>query len=348
MKISVSEFIHQLLTDAGCKGVVNWGDSITAQCCFHWNKKNFKTFRVSTVETVNKKTGLLGYYFHCFSCGEGGTVVSLIAYLLSCSRKKALKIFEKRTNVSAITIDTLLRDLKQFKRDDVTEFPEMVMPPMDDNQKPMLAYLKRRYRMAHRFWDTNYLIDKYELYYCSYGRMAGRIIMPIKDLTENIICYNDRTILDSEERKSLHIKGWPYGRVLHGLYESIGKKYVILTEGAFDMFAVDCALKGTKHENKFGIVNMMGTAFTDDRMDLLAGNFDRIYLMLDNDRAGRDMTTDIFKQHGNDADIRCCTESYPRDKDPAICTKEEILRAIRRPVRRQGYLEYLTRTYENA
>lgn len=347
MKQSVQEFLADLLRQAGCRGICTWPDSITCACPFHGNKKNFKTFRVSTVEIVNKKTGLPGYYFHCFSCGEGGSVATLVAHILGCSRQKALRIFEKRTNVSSITIDTLRRDLEKFH--DATglqELPDIDMPPHADSQKPLWNYMKKRKRTAHGFWNIRYLVDKYNLYYCESGRMSGRIIMPIKDMDGKIVCYNDRSIIDNEAQKSLHIKSFPYGRLLHGLYESLGKRHVVLVEGAFDMFAVDCAVKGTKMENRLGIVNMMGTAFTDDRLDLLTMNFSRIYLMLDNDEAGRNMSAEILKQHGGDNDIKYCTESYPKGKDPAICNGEELLHAIRCPRRRQGYLEYLMRKYE--
>lgn len=344
MKLSVKDFISNLLRDAGCKGIVDWGTSITCQCPFHHNRRNFKTFRVSTVETVNKKTGLPGYYFNCFSCGEGGTVASLVAHLLGCSRKRGLRLFQKQTDVSSITVDMLIREMAKFGEDEAeTNLPEIKMPTMADDQGPMIKYLKKRNRRSHGFWDINGIIDRYELYFCDYGRMSGRIIMPIRDEDDNFVCYNDRTIMDDEERKSLHIKDFPYGRLLHGLYEAKGRPGVVLVEGSFDMFAVVSAIAGTKWEERVDVVNMMGTAFTEDRFNLLISKYDKLYLLMDHDKAGVHSAKEILEAHGADMDIKNCTEAYPRGKDPANCTAEEILRALgHKPKAKRGYLEYLT------
>lgn len=346
-KQTVAEFVHELLVNAGCKGARVWRDYITAQCPFHWNKRNFKTFYVSTVEVINKRTGIQGYYFHCFSCGRGGTIPSLIAHVGNCSYQKALKRFERRVAVAGITLDGLREEMNRIHELSSMELSEIELPPESMSQKPMYSYLRKRSRMYHSVLDVEYIVKKYGLYYCNTGRMAGRIIMPVRDTDGRIIGYNDRSIDPDAERKSLHPAGVQYGMMLHGLYESLGKNDCVVTEGAFDMFQVDCALD-SRDKKKIGFVDLMGTAFTDDRCALLARHFKNVLLMLDNDKAGKKLTNEILEERRDDLNLWNCAKEYPDGKDPGKCTVKEIRHAVacRKADKDRSYLSYLNKLAE--
>jgi hypothetical protein len=79
-RTNVRQFIIELLKDYGCRGIHQIGSkNINGQCPFHKPHKNTSAFGIS-FEDEEK-----GYPFRCFACGVTGTIVSLIAYLKSCS-----------------------------------------------------------------------------------------------------------------------------------------------------------------------------------------------------------------------------------------------------------------------
>lgn len=343
-KQNIEEFLVGLLKEAGCNGIYVHSDSITCQCPFHWNKSNFKTFRVSTVEIRHKKTGITNYYFNCFSCGESGTIPKIIAHINRCSYKKGSRLFQKRVVLSPVTLDGIKKELKQFAVDKKDILPEVDLPPISASQKPMLKYLRKRNKMYHKTLDIPYIINKYELYYCSKGRYAGRIIMPIRDEHGRVIGFNDRTISKNVKQKSLHKKGDEAGMMLHGLYQSRHKKYAVVTEGAFDMFAVDCATCDWKPNGKdYGAVNLMGVVMSDERLALLIQYFERVYLMLDHEEEVLEKIKQWQYEYKDDIEFIDCTASYPKGKDPAICTKKEIREALLNPTvnKRKPYLDYI-------
>lgn len=345
-KTSVEEYLTKVLSDYGCKGIRVYNGELFCQCPFHFNKHNFKTFSVS-VKEVNHK-GNIGYFFYCFSCGKSGSVAKLLAHIFRCSIEKAVRLFRKHALVSVVTVDSLERELADiFESTRKARLVEAELPPMSVNQEPMMNYLQRRNRTYHGLLDIEYIASKYELYYCMAGRMAGRIIMPIRDMSGLIVGYNDRTVDDTAKRKSLHPEE-QYGRILHGLYQNAPKKNCVITEGSFDMFAVDCSLRKDKQMNKeFGVVNLMGVALTPERLALIIKNYEHIYLLFDNDSAGIRMSKRILNSLKDDIAIRYCTESYPKGKDPGKCTADEILYALNHPVtvKRKTYLEWMIDKY---
>jgi len=113
----------------------------------------------------------------------------------------------------------------------------------------MYEYLEYRSKKAHNILDIEWLIRKYDLYYCSSGDMKGRIIMPI-NIGGKQISYNDRSVHHEAMLKSKHPKNGKFENYVHGLDESKGKEIGIVVEGAFDMFQVMSFLKETKRNRK--------------------------------------------------------------------------------------------------
>jgi len=332
-KLEVEDFVYELLQEYGCKSIRKYKDSITAQCPYHWNKSNFKTFRVSTVEVLNKRTGIVGFHYHCFSCGAGGSIVSLISHINRCTIKKAEKIFRKRVVLKQVTLDGIRKELRKLNEEnDITELKEVALASFAKNQEPMMRYLKRRNKTYHRTLDIDYIINKYELYYCSSSRYAGRIIMPVRDISGKVVYFNDRTIDDSITNKSLHQYGSLASQVLHGIRYAHTKKKCVVCEGAFDMFAVDCAIQDKNDlKRDYGIINLMGLVVSDIRLSMLINHFDSVYWMLDNDKDGIRTTRKFAREFKDDLEMHNCTQAYPEHKDPAKCTKKEIRKAIKKP-----------------
>ena len=356
-KVNVADYIYDLLEKYGVKGLKKHTDDISCQCPFHANRSNFKTFRVSTVEKKwryeddDGKAGVAtGYFFNCFSCHEHGNIYKLIAHLSRCSYSKAIRLFKKRVVLDPITMDMLNKELDLLRiEEESEELGEIALPPIAENERPMYAYMESRSKKYHGILDVDYIVRKYGLYYCSTGREAGRIIMPIYNSQNMPICFNDRTVNEGIREKSLHVGGLPYGKVLFGWNYRSQKKHCIIVEGAFDKFQVECALfKHEHYRQRFDVLALQGTAFTDYQATMVVGKYDSVILMLDNDKAGLLATKKIWEKIKDELPVLMATDKYPEGKDPGKCTCNEVIRAIRcadKP-RWRSYLEYMIKKHE--
>lgn len=130
------------------------------------------------------------------------------------------------------------------------------------------------------------------------------LIFPTFDDGGNIVCLNGRTLLSDYEQRNLHIDKYKNGfytksQVLFGLHHTkqtiaqTGK--VFLVEGQLD--ALTCYRHGIDN-----VVALCGTALSEYQMYLLSkyGGPDlTIYLMLDNDEAGKKAALKIMHKYKN-------------------------------------------------
>jgi len=341
--MEIKEYLTNLLSSYGCRGITYTDTEVWCQCPFHWNRSNFKTFSVNYKEVTHN--GNVGYFFYCYSCGESGSIYKLISHIERCGYKKSVKILNKETDIGTVSVERLLRELSNLNNSETPYdniLKEISMPNVAVNQKPLYDYLHKRSRMHHRVLKVDYSVKKHELYYCDKGREAGRIIFPIRSVTGECVCFNDRSIRDNIKAKSLNIKGLPYGKLLLGMdYKK--NNNAIIVEGVFDKLQVECALLRYKHHKKYTVLGMMGTYMTDERIKYLVKYYNKVILFFDNDDAGRKATERAYKTLSSDIDTVCATELVHKGKDPGKCTVKEIKRAVLRATKpkRRSYINYL-------
>lgn len=332
------DYIVKVLTDANLRGVEAYPTgNVHAQCPYHLPKRNTTAFGISFVKSEE------GYPFSCRSCGEKGSLASLLMKLHGINRKKALRRIVRRISTPRITMESLeeglhLVDDEQYIEQLVSERTS-ALPPKAGDQQPMVDYMFQRKYDAHKVMMVDWLIREYELYYCDSGRMHHRIIAPIYDDTGAIITYNDRTILPHEKRKSLHKPEQSILDVFNGLQQALGKKAAVIVEGMFDMFQVRCALKraGKKYFNKYGVLDNMGVGSSEGKAAVLIENFDEVILLFDNQyndkgkNEGLDGSWKFWKLLKSVIPVKVATSNLKLGNDPGICTTEQIIRALELP-----------------
>ena len=121
----------------------------------------------------------------------------------------------------------------------------------------------------------------------AYDRFRGRLMFPIKSLSNQIIAFGGRIIADEEEAKYINSADTPLykkGEHLYGLAQSrrgiTTKGQALLTEGYMDVLT----LHQYGYDNAVGV---LGTALTPDQIKRLSGFTSRVTLLFDGDRAGR-------------------------------------------------------------
>ena len=121
----------------------------------------------------------------------------------------------------------------------------------------------------------------------AYDRFRGRLIFPIKSLSNQIIAFGGRIIGDEDEAKYINSADTPIykkGEHLYGLAQArkglVTKGRVLLTEGYMDVLT----LHQFGYDNAVGV---LGTALTPEQIKRLSGFVSQMTLLFDGDRAGR-------------------------------------------------------------
>lgn len=335
-KATLSEYLTDLLRQKAIKSVDVREDEIFCQCPFHLPIRNHTTFSVMTKEkTVKGKTGC---FYHCFSCGVNGAAAGLVAHLTGVTLKKAERLLLKKTSLVMVSLGQLT-DMMTNLRLDAAAGPlaEIELPPVADDQTPMLHALRNRSRMYHGVVDVDALVATHGLFYCGSGRMAGRIIMPIR-VNDAAVCYDDRHVDRDHPRKSLHVKGLRYGEVFHG--KITGRKKVILVESGFNEFQIQFAMM-RRGVDDFDVLSMMGTSFTDSREGIIIKNYEEAVVATDNDAAGLKSMRTIYQKLKDSIEVTEIVTSLPEGNDYGVMDTPEIIRNIKRrkPPKSRSYLD---------
>lgn len=257
--------------------------------------------------------------YHCFGCGVGGDVFSLVMEKENLTFPEALRALAERYHIpipdlrklspQALKLEDQLVKIMEsaavFFRRCLTSGPE---------GREAQAYLKKRglpeaviedFRLGYApdSWDalTSYLkakgttpelLEKAGLALPGkkpgeyYDRFRGRVIFPIANLTGKIVAFGGRTIVNAEP-KYLNSPDTPLytkGRLLYGLNAS--KEAIrqageaILVEGYTDYLALYQA--GFRN-----VAASLGTALTPHQLALAQRFAPRIILSYDGDAAGQ-------------------------------------------------------------
>ena len=315
------DFIYDLLQAHGVTKIRASQDQLRCGCPFHGGR-NLTSFMVDFKKDIP--------FFHCYSCQENGDLPKLVAFLTGKSYRKSSKLIQIHTNIGVCNLRSIQESFKKLHQ--TFQKPEDIkveLPPRAVNQKPLLNYMEKRWKKYHKVLLIEYIINKYRLYYCAEGRMAGRIIMPIY-LDGQLMGYNDRTVNDKLKEKSLHLLGSKFDGLIHGLQEALGKPKGAVVEGSFDMYQVASVLATDEDlAAEYGCVNLMGSSFSDAKITTLVDNFQELIIMLDHDKSGLEGGFKAYPKLREYVPVRHVSTVMPKDKDPGKCTAKQIKKILR-------------------
>jgi DNA primase len=257
--------------------------------------------------------------YHCFGCGAGGDIFSLVMEKESLNFPEALRYLAERYHVpipqhQRISPEVLKLEDKLFKTNELAlGFFRKNLHQTREGQKAA-EYLKKRglseetiqklkIGYAHNSWDSLLgffsdkgtpvsVLEKAGLVLPGkkrgeyYDRFRGRVIFPIFSLTGKVVAFGGRTVVDAEP-KYLNSPDTPLyskGKLLYGLNftkDSIREQgYVILVEGYTDFSALYQAGIGN-------VAASLGTALTAHQVTQAMRFAPRMVVNYDGDSAGR-------------------------------------------------------------
>lgn len=284
------------------------GKNYKAVCPFHSEKT--PSFFVSPSRQI----------WHCFGCGEGGSIFDFIMKIEGVEFRDSLKILAKKAGIELKPVKPELKT-KREKLYNICElaasFFEKQLGRGTEGKKAKEYLLnrkineesikKKRLGWAPDSWQglSDFLISKgftkedireAGLALQSgkgkhYDRFRGRVMFPIFNSQSQVIGFGGR-ILKKEEKtaKYLNISNtliYDKSKVLYGLEEAkVGirkKDFVILAEGYVDVIL--------GHQMGFtNFVSTSGTALTPTQLNILKRYTDNLYLAFDMDFAGEQAT----------------------------------------------------------
>ncbi|TEU06665.1 MAG: DNA primase, partial [Candidatus Aminicenantes bacterium] len=257
--------------------------------------------------------------FHCFGCGAGGDIFTLVMERENLSFPEALKYLAEKYNIPlpkkrefSPQLQKLEEQLFKINENTLAFFKKNLFTTKEGEKA--LEYLKKRdiseeiiqklkIGYALNSWDsllsffkekkvTPKLLEKAGLVLYNqkkdsyYDRFRGRIIFPIFGLTGKVVAFGGRSILNADPKylNSPDTPVYSKGKILYGLNfskESISDTgEVIIVEGYTDFVSLYQA----------GITNIaasLGTSLTSDQVSQTLRFAPKIIINYDGDSAGK-------------------------------------------------------------
>jgi DNA primase len=268
---------------------------------------------------VDTKRGI----FHCFSCGESGTIYKLLAQL------------------DGVPIDEIReRYQEEWQAQRVLEGLEEEL--FGDNAPPVSrAYKMGSFNRAFPFLEVSdagmmYVqmrglddrtISNFDLRWGSRGKYKDRVIIPVFDIDGRLISYSGRAIHKGVVPKIRKPVGNKALSTLFGLYRVLESKELILVEGEIDAMYLQ--------QWGFPAVATMGTShLTDSQVNLILKYASEVTLMFDGDDAGRKATQESSAALKPFMPVHVVT--LPEGKDPADLGASELLSLLEKASEKEG------------
>lgn len=284
------------------------GDEVSITCPFH---KEGKENKPSCFIYVGEDGKIPRGTFHCFTCGEKGSLVKFISGVLDCTESYAQKW------------------LKDNFTDNVVEenFIDIDSPIMLNNfinsSKNNKSYLNEDILNKFQSWHP-YIAQRHiskeiaERFQIKYDPTTQTIVFPVRDVKNNLIFLTRRSI----EGKKFYIDE-SASKTVYLLNEAVKNKYnqVIVVESQINALV--------SYSYGFPAVALFGAGTTQNQIDELnKTNILHYILMYDNDEAGRKGANKFKKLIKKNAFITDII--MPKNKDVADCSKEEFWDILRK------------------
>ena len=310
------DFIEQLLAQTDIVQVIGQrvplkkaGRNYVARCPFHDEKT--PSFNVSPQKQ----------FYHCFGCGASGDAIrflqeydglSFVDAVEQLAQQAGLRVpyrqlspQEQAQRQQQESLYDLLLRAARFYRHQLRDHPEAERAKAYLRQRGLTPEIAKQYYLGYAppGWDSLSAefapLDQYEQklleaglrirregHQGSYDRFRDRIIFPIRDLRGRVLGFGGR-VLGDEKPKYLNSPETPVfhkSQVLYGFYELMQRRekadFLIVTEGYMDVIAL--AQHGVGNA-----VATLGTAVTEQHLQLLYRHVNRVVFSFDGDAAGR-------------------------------------------------------------
>lgn len=279
---------------------------------------------------VNKITG----QYNCFSCGDRGNLITLIAKQMDISSSEAVKVLYQFAGIS-MKMDELVIGSKMVYR----QIKKMLKPKVcKQKEKKVDAIISLPLNVTYNFiHGVEYFknrgineatLRRYGITFCTSGFYKNRAIIPILDYNGKLVNFEARDITGIAEKKVLYPKGVNINNTLYNLQYARDINSVIIVEGLMDVLYLS--------QMGFNVVSTYGVNISERQEQLLNKYFSRVYMAYDGDKAGR---VGMIK-YGSRLDLHLSVYIIilPKGKDPDGLTKKKFTELYKQAESLDSYL----------
>ena len=249
--------------------------------------------------------------FHCFACGEKGTILDFVATMESRSIADAARLLVGWCNLSGASPASAGTQRMRSKRVPDNE-PLKFALTLD----PAHPYLTGR-------GVSEATISRFGLGYCDRGVMKGRICIPIHDERGRLVAYAGRWAglnPPSGEPRYRFPRGFRKRLVLFNYHRALTTSHLVVVEGFWSVFRLDAL--------GIAAVALMGCTLSGEQEAIIRGSsVNRITLLLDGDVAGREATKEIALRLARYCFVH--TPDLPEGAEPDTMDEAILMAAIR-------------------
>lgn len=287
--------------------------------------------------------------FYCFGCHQGGDVISFIATLERCSQKEAADFLIERYNLEIPEQFKQATHYDKGERHRYEKMCELITIWCQEQLKPtteahaylvgrgfiqasldafsigyfprhglaaLQGYLSKHHIMLQDLKDIHFVMDGKQGLYTPFEE---RIIFPIKDHSGRVVAFGGRIFKQHDDRpkyyNSHETTYFNKSATLYGLHRAKqaikNSQRIILVEGYLDVMAL--------HQSGYQeAVATLGTACTEEHLKLLSRYAQKLIIMYDGDKAGKQAAIRLIRLAlDSSVDVLCVT--LPAGEDPASC-----------------------------
>lgn len=240
-------------------------------------------------------------YYTCFTCGHGGSLISLVNKLAIFSGKDYSELKNKLLALDATSINGFdeTYEVQDHKPEPVDEALYMKVFHSIMQYPEAMSYLKSRGVSL----DTALRVD------LRYDPEDMRILFPVYD-KEHFYGFSGRAIVDMPDKpRILDYANLPKKEVVLGLKFYNKGRPLVLVEGLFAWLH----LIEIGAEHLYNPIATLGSKVGKYKTELIASLGETVYLCFDNDKAGREASIKLKAELGTYVPV--LEVEYPENKD---------------------------------
>lgn len=278
------------------------GDEVAITCPFH---NNGMESHASCFIYVGEDEKIPWGTFHCFTCGEKGSLVKFIASAFDRSEYYAKEWLKKNFTekiIQLVVIDEPIRLTKQV---------EQPKTYLDEN---ILNIFQSWHPYIEQRHISKEIAERFEL---KYDPESESIVFPVRDKEGKLVFLTRRSV----KEKKFYIDS-SADKIVYLLYEATRNNYkqVIVAESQINALVA--------YSYGFPAVALFGAGTTENQIkELNSTEIIHYILMYDNDDAGRKGASRFKRLIRKDVFITDII--MPKGKDIADCSKEEFLNILK-------------------
>lgn len=305
--MSVDKFL-KVLEHYGVQ-VTDSGDTYRCRCPIH-DGVNYTQF------ALHKDNAL----YYCHSCQSGGDIINFIEEMEGLGFKDAVSFLEKDLQIKDNELvgnkSYIAKELDAYIKlmSSVFFVPEEYIP-LDMKLYPVNKFRgigEETLRLAKVSFAERYpMINKDG----KRVELKNRLIFPLYH-EGVLIGHSIRRTKSTDNPKWLHVpRGVKVAKTLYNYDNIVPYKEVIIVEGISD--ALNLIDKGYKN-----VVCVFGSRLSDEQLSLLLRITDKVAIMFDGDKPGRDGAKSAYERLNKTTNTRVI--NLPDGADPGELTKDEL------------------------